>query len=163
MARSQLPSWLAALSRFARHAWEGAQPLPMDSPPGTMCLSFVLISSPLLSQIPEKQTTSFPSMFCCNLLFTALSLISKKGSFNHAVYSWFCDVLTIAGPQASMLVSVRWGGEGVQMPFHLQIFQSALLTCSSLGFLLINKQFEMPRRKQNPPILSNGTRTLFYS
>lgn len=49
------------------------------------------------------------------------------------------------------------------MPFHLQIFQSALLTFHSFGFLLIDKQFETPRRKLNSLVLSTGTRTLFSS
>lgn len=34
---------------------------------------------------------------------------------------------------------------------------------SFFGFLLINKQFETPRKKLNPLVLSIGTRTLFPS
>lgn len=62
--------------------------------------------------------------------------------------------------------SVRqgWGdGGSPEMPFHLQTFQSALQTFHSFGFLLINKQFETPKRKLNPLVLSIGTRTLFPS
>lgn len=50
----------------------------------------------------------------------------------------------------------RNGEVNPEKTFQLQTFQSALLTFHSFGFLLIDKQFETPRRKLNPLFLALG-------